>query len=51
MNFGKFARFAVPSALGVFLFLAPVYSDGWTIPIAVIQARLQSSMGSTLPVT
>ncbi len=49
MDCRKLARFAVPSALGLFLFLSPVYSGaGWTIPIAVIQASIQSFMGSSL---
>ena len=48
LDFRKVARFAVPSALGLFLFLSPVYSRGWTIPIAVIQARVQSLMGVSL---
>ncbi len=48
LDFRKVARFAVPSALGLFLFLSPVYSGGWTIPIAVIQARVQSLMGVSL---
>ncbi len=48
LDFRKVARFAVPSGLGLFLFLSPVYSGGWTIPIAVIQARIQSLMGDSL---
>ena len=43
----KIARFAIPSALGLFLFMAPVQVGGnFTIPIAVIVSRLYAALGS-----
>ena len=47
MDWAKIARFALPSALGLFLFLAPVQVGGnLTIPIAVIVSTLHGAMGS-----
>ena len=46
MDWAKIARFAVPSALGLFLFLAPVQIGGnLTIPIAGIVSALHTAMG------
>ena len=47
LSAAKIARFAIPSALGLFLFLAPVQVGGnFTIPIAVIVSRLYAALGS-----
>ena len=40
----------LPSSLGVFFFLFPVYDDGvWTIPMAVLSDRLGAWLGDSLP--
>ncbi len=49
LDWAKIARFAIPSALGLFLFLAPVQFGGsLTIPIAIIVSELHSAMGSAV---
>jgi len=42
----KIARFAIPSFVGLILFLAPIQTgDNFTIPIAVIVAQLHAALG------
>ena len=54
----KFLKFFIPSLIGILIFMFPIpyldgkfvaYSDGFTIPIAVIKDYIQGFLGSFLP--
>ncbi|MCG3726845.1 YjiH family protein [Vibrio cincinnatiensis] len=46
---GNFWRFFLPSLVGVFLFMAPVYyNDGLTIPVAILAKSVQALLGDYL---
>ncbi len=57
-SLGKFLQFFIPSVIGVLIFMLPIpyvdgkfmeYSDGFTIPIAVIKDLIQGALGDTIP--
>lgn len=57
-SIGKFLQFFIPSMIGILIFMFPIpyvdgkfveYSDGFTIPIAVIKDLIQGALGDTIP--
>lgn len=49
-NLGGILKFAIPSLLGVFLFMTPISSGGEiTIPVAILSKWVQSTFADVLP--